>query len=87
MRTITHNQVQELVRHLPAAKLKRVYNMILELEEKRADTDLTQLDFMKLPLSERQKIMKQQARKMAMRYKKTAVERNEWQSGDFIDET
>jgi hypothetical protein len=86
MGTITYTQVQELVKQLPAAKLELVYSMLLELTEKEADTESPQLDFMKLPLSERRKIMKQQAKQMAAHYKKTAVERGEWQGGDFIYE-
>ncbi len=86
MRTITYTQVQELVDQLPAAKLERAYNMILDLTEKKVDTESPQVDFMKLPLSERRKIMKQQAKQMAAHYKKTVAEREEWQSGEFIDE-
>jgi hypothetical protein len=42
-------------------------------------------DFMKLPLAERRNIMKKQAEQMGTYYNKTAVEREEWQGGDFID--
>jgi len=86
MRTITYTQVQELVKQLPVAKLEHVYSIIRELTEKEADTESPQLDFMELPLSERRKIMKQQAKQMAVHYKKTVAERREWQCGDFMDE-
>ena len=86
MRTITYTQVQKLVEQLPPTKLERAYNMILDLTEQKADTELTQVDFMKLSLSERRKIMKQQAKYMAGHYQKTIVEREEWQGGEFIDE-
>ena len=86
MSTITYTQVQELVKQLPVAKLERVYSIIQELTEKEADTESPQLDFMKLPLSERRKIMKQQAKQMAAHYKKSVNERKGWQSGDFLDE-
>jgi hypothetical protein len=85
MGTITHTQVQELVKQLPTTKLPRAYSMLLELAEKEADTLSPQLDFMKLSMPERRKIMAQQAEQMAAHYKQTAVEREEWQSGDFID--
>jgi len=86
MRTITYTQVQELVKQVPAAKLERAYSMILELTGKKTDTGSPQLDFMKLPLSERRKLMKQQAEQMEAYYKETRGERGEWQGGDFIDE-
>lgn len=86
MSTITYNQVQELVKQIPITKLERVYNMILEVAKKEKDTGLQQLDFMKLPVSERRKIMKQQARQMITHYEKRSVEREAWQGGDFIDD-
>lgn len=86
MRTITHTQVQELVKQLPAARLKRVYNMIIELTEKESGKESLQVDFMKLSLSERRKNMRQQAKQMTAHYNNTTAERGEWQSGDFIDE-
>ena len=86
MRTISYNKVQRLVRQLPAAKLERAYTMIMELTEKEEDTGSPQFELMKLPLSQRRKIMKQQAEQMAAYYKKTEVERGEWQGGEFIDE-
>lgn len=79
MRTITYTQVQELVKQLPAAKLERAYSMILELTDKETVTESPQLDFMKLPLSRRRKIMKKQAEQMAAYYKKTESDREEWQ--------
>ena len=68
MNMITYNQVQELVKQLPAAKLPRAYNMLLELTEKEADTLSPQLNFLNLPLSERRQIMAQQAEQMAAHY-------------------
>jgi len=86
MRTITYNQVQELVKQLPVTKLERVYSMLLKLTEKKTGRESAQVDFMNLPLSQRRKIMKQQAEQMASHYNKTGVERGEWQGGEFIDE-
>lgn len=87
MSTVTYTQVQELVRHVPPAKLDRVYGMILKMADKAEPVEVSPVDFMKLPLSERRKLMKNQARAMAAHYKKTAAERNEWQEGNFIDES
>lgn len=83
METITCFQVQELLNQLPAKRLPLAYNLLYELGNKKEDA---QLDFIYLPLSERRQIMEQQAKQMVTHYKQTAVERQEWQSGDFIDE-
>lgn len=87
MSTVTYTQVQELVRHVPPAKLNRVYGMILKITEKPENVEISPVDFMKLPISERRKLMKNQARTMAAHYKKTANERRDWQEGNFIDES
>ena len=81
MRTITYNQIHELVKQLPVTKLEHVYSMLLELTEKKADRESPQIDFMNLPLSERRKIMKKQAEQMASHYNETRGERGEWQGG------
>jgi hypothetical protein len=46
----------------------------------------SQLEFMRMKLDERHQILTQQAEQMVAHYKRTAVERQEWQAGDFIDE-
>ncbi|MCP5050210.1 MAG: hypothetical protein GY940_23795 [bacterium] len=86
METITYNQVQELVKKLPETKLEHVYSMLLELTEQETKSDSPQFDFMKLPLSQRRKLMRKQAKQMTAHYQKTASEREEWQGGDFIEE-
>jgi len=48
--------------------------------------DSPQLEFMRLSISERQQILETQAKSMVSHYEQTATERDEWQSGDFIDE-
>jgi len=40
MSTVTYTQVQELVRHVPLAKLDRVYGMILKMAEKAEDEEI-----------------------------------------------
>jgi len=62
--------------------------MILNLTETdiSINKDISQVEFMKLPVSERRKIMKDQAKKMIAHYKETTIERENWQGGDFFDE-
>ena len=86
METITYSQVQRLVRKLPETKLPVAYRLLLELVDKEADTLSPQIDFMRLPLSDRRRIMAQQAKQMKAHYEQTANQRQEWQAGDFIDE-
>ena len=85
MDKITHSQVQELVMQLPVTKLLFAYNLLLGLVEKKPDTPSSlQVDFMRLSLEDRNRILAQQAEQMMAHYEKTAKERQEWQSGDFI---
>lgn len=85
METLTYSQVQELVEQLPETKLSLAYSLLLELADTEADTLSPQLDFIRLPLDERRRIMAQQAEQIAAHYEQTADERQEWQAGDFID--
>ena len=87
MSSVTYTQVQELVKQVPAAKLNRIYNMILKITEKSEDTVISSANFLKLPLSERRKIMRHQAQNIVNHYKKTTAERTEWQEGNFKDES
>jgi len=85
MDKITHSQVQELVMQLPVTKLLFAYNLLLGLVEKKPDTPSSlQVDFMRLSLEDRNRILAQQAEQMMAHYEQTAKERQEWQSGDFI---
>ncbi|MDZ7289162.1 MAG: hypothetical protein ONB44_05730 [candidate division KSB1 bacterium] len=86
METITYSQVQDLVKRLPPAKLPLAYNLLADLADKEAEPLSPQLSFMLLPLNERRRIMTQQANQLIAHYEQTANERQEWQSGDFIDE-
>jgi len=84
MDTTTYSQVQDLVKQLPVTKLSLAYNLLRELAEKESDKLSPRFDFMRLPLLERRRIMAQQAERMAPHYERTADERKEWQSGEFI---
>jgi len=86
MHTITHSQVQEIVKRLPAKKLPIAYDLLVDLVEKESSEISPQLNFMLLPLNERRRITAQQADRKVSHYKETAHERREWQAGDFIDE-
>lgn len=86
METITYSQVQELVNQLPEKKLPLAYRLLLELASEESGKLSPQIDFMRLPLDERRRIIAQQAEKMVAHYEQTADERQEWQSGDFVDE-
>jgi len=74
METITHSQVQDLVKQLPAPKLPLVYNLLADLTANDPDELSPQLDFMRLPLSERRRIMAQQAAQMVAHYEPTVGE-------------
>ena len=84
METIAYAQIQELVMRLPAGKLPLAYSLLIELAEKESDELSPQVQFMLLPLAERQRIMARQAKKMVTHYEESAVERQVWQAGDFL---
>ena len=86
METITYSQVQDLIMRLPISKLPLVYNWLADLAANETDLSSPQQDFMRLPLSERRRIMAQQAAQMLVHYEQTAAERQAWQGGDFSDE-
>jgi len=58
---------------------------ILVDNENDAEILSPQLEFILLPLAERQRLLAQQAEQRAAHYAPTATEREEWQGGDFID--
>lgn len=85
MESVSLAQVQELVEQLPADKLPDAYLLLRHLTEQKGG-DAPQRHFMRLPLSERRRLLAEQAQQMKDHYDKTAGERQEWQSGDFQDE-
>jgi len=86
METITHSQVQDLIMRLPITKLPLVYHLLIDFTTDETGWSSPQLDFMRLPLSERRRIMSQQAAQMVTHYEQAAAGRQTWQGGDFIDE-
>jgi hypothetical protein len=59
METIAYAQVQELVMRLPAKKLQVAYSFLVELANQETDAPLSQVQFMLLPLAERQRLTAQ----------------------------
>lgn len=68
METITYSQVQDLITRLPITKLPLVYNWLIDLTAKETNQSSPQIDFMRLPLSERRRIMMEQAGQMIVHY-------------------
>jgi len=86
METITHSQVRELVKQLPAERLPAAYQVLRELAD-RGETLQAQLEFKQLPLDERRRILARQAEELKAHYEQSSDERSEWQAGDFLDES
>ncbi|GEM_PF-2337186 len=75
------------VQQLPAPdKIRLLRVLVEELDTTAPNTLSPQLEFMCLPLSERHRIMAQQAEQMTAYYQQTTSERQFWQAGDFEDE-
>ena len=83
MQAITYIQVQELVTHLPSTKLPIAYELLRDLAAEKPQTTLPQIEFMLLPLNERQRLLSQQAAELVEHYKDTQEDRELWQGGDF----
>jgi hypothetical protein len=86
MMTITHDRIHELVKQLPERKLQVVYSLLLNFTKNETETSSPQIEFMRLPQDERRRAMAQQAEKIVLHYKHTEVERQEWQTGDFMND-
>jgi hypothetical protein len=65
METITHSEVEELIKRLPGEKLPAAYEAIRELLHAE-DNATPQSDFMRLPLSERRQILAEQAEQLTL---------------------
>jgi hypothetical protein len=79
MGSVSVYEVQELVSQLPEEKLPHAYRLLRELAEQQ-DNSSFQVDFMRLPVSERRRLLAQQATEMVGHYEQTAAERQYWQS-------
>ena len=85
MPAVTYTQVQELVARLPITKLPIAYDLLRDLVSEQSQTLLPQIEFMFLPLKERQDLLSQQAAELVEHYKHTQEEREIWQGGEFGD--
>jgi hypothetical protein len=83
MQSITYSQVQDLISRLPATKLSKAYDLLLDLVKDEPNTVSSQVEFMSLPLNERQRLMAEEAQRMIEYYSQTKPEREEWQQGEF----
>ncbi len=86
METIMYTHVQQLIKKLPETKLPLAYRLLLALTDKDAETLSPQVEFMRLSLTERRRMLSQQADQMKAHYEQWADERTEWQTGDFANE-
>ncbi len=82
MESVSLAQVQELVNQLPEEKLPRAYRLLRDLAEQEGGHS-PHWNLMRLPLSERHRLLAEQAQQMKDHYLETGDERQEWQSGDF----
>lgn len=82
---ISYSQVQEMVMKLPAIKLPVAYRLLADLQSGNTDLDSPQQDLMLLPLAERRSVMRQQAEEWVAHYRQKESERQEWQTGEFVE--
>ena len=82
---VTYSQVRELVTRLPLKKLPLAYQVLVDLSVSDADASSFQQGFMLLPLTERRRLMAEQAKQMMAHYEQTASERQAWQAGAFVE--
>ncbi|KPA09209.1 hypothetical protein MHK_010589 [Candidatus Magnetomorum sp. HK-1] len=81
MQALTYSHIQNIVNQIPESKLTTAYNFLIELTESKKTNLPT-----KLSLSKKHKILEKQAYQMISHYEQTESKRQQWQSGDFIDE-
>jgi hypothetical protein len=87
MNGVTYTQVQELVTRLPAKNLPVAYDFLSRLADEEPPVPSSQVRFLSLPLAERRLLLAQQAEDLLAQdyYEETAVEREKWQGGDFVE--
>jgi hypothetical protein len=86
METVTYSQVHELVKQLSETKLAVAYDLLIALAKQNDDELLPQNNFLRLPADERYQLLAYQAEQMKAHYEETADERDEWQTGEFMNE-
>ena len=68
MQTVTYNQIQELVASLPRTQLSRAYDLLRDLLPETPQPSSPQREFMRLSLSERQRLLSDQAAELVEHY-------------------
>ncbi len=85
MEMITQFKVLELIKQLPEAKLPIVYQFLQQI----VNDNVAQATFLREPMrhsiDERRRILSSEAERLKSYYQKTAEDRQDWQSGDFMD--
>jgi hypothetical protein len=85
MGSVSVAEVQELVRQLSAEKLPHAYRLLRDLAEQQGNAS-AQVEFMRLPVADRRRLLTQQAAEMVSYYQETTADRQDWQTGDLRDE-
>lgn len=87
MNSVTYVEVQELLSRLPMKKLPIAYEFLARLTDEESAEQSMQEKFLSLSLKERRQLLAQQAEELleTAYYQETAVDREEWQGGDFIE--
>lgn len=83
MGSISIAEVQQLVSQVPEDKLPQAYRLLRDLAQPGAAS--LQVEFMRLPVSERRRLFTAQAAEMVAYYEQTTAERQDWQNGDLQD--
>jgi hypothetical protein len=79
MQSITYTQIQNLVKKLPPKKLRRAYDLLVDLVKDDEKNASPQVEFMRLPREERGRLLVEQASYIAPYYEQTESERDDWQ--------
>lgn len=85
MQTVTYGQVQDLVGRLPIQKLPVAYRFLADLTREEHVLSSPQREFLTLSVTERRKLLAQQAEQLIAHYEETINERSAWEAGDFVD--
>ncbi len=97
MQSVSHREVQELIMHLPEAKLYTAYKMMLNLindkndkydkydKYNKNDEHINQLEMIESNKLVRKALMEKQANLLYDYYQSSHEVRSDWQHGDFND--
>jgi hypothetical protein len=86
MEHITPSQIQDLLNRLPVGKLPVAYSLLHGLLSDETGLNSPQVDFLRLPLTERRRKLAEQAQQMVAHYEQATAEREVWQAGGFVED-